>query len=450
MKKLVVLGAGESGVGAALLAQQKGWEVWVSDAGKVKEEYKNVLSHHGISLEEEGHSEEVVLQADEVVKSPGIPDHVPLVKKLVEKGIPVIGELEFAGRYTKAKCIGITGSNGKTTTTMLIHHILKRAGLNVGMAGNVGDSFAKVVAEGDPYEWMVLEISSFQLDGMFEFKCDIAILLNITEDHLDRYEYDLMKYARSKMRITQNQKADDWFIYNMDDPVTAEVMKTISSEARKAAFSLNETKGTVAHINDNQIIINPPDANRDINPITMTIQELALQGKHNLYNSMASGIAARIMEVRKDIIRECLTDFQNVEHRLELVNEVYGISFINDSKATNVNSTWYALESMSAPVVWIVGGVDKGNDYEQLKEMVTKKVKAIVCLGKDNKKLHEAFGDLVENIVDTDNMRDAVLAAYKSGLKGDAVLLSPACASFDLFEDYEDRGRQFKESVRNL
>ncbi len=450
MKKLVVLGAGESGVGAALLAHQKGWEVWVSDAGKVKEKYKNVLSHHGISLEEGGHSEEVILQADEVVKSPGIPDHVPLVKKLVAKGIPVIGELEFAGRYTKAKCIGITGSNGKTTTTLLIHHILKRAGLNVGIAGNVGDSFAKVVAEGDRFEWMVLEVSSFQLDGMFDFKCDIAILLNITEDHLDRYEYDLMKYARSKMRITQNQTADDWFIYNMDDPVTAEVMKTISIEARKAAFSINETTGTVAHFNDNQIIINLPDVHRDINPIIMTIQELALQGKHNLYNSMASGIAARILEVRKDLIRECLTDFQNVEHRLELVNEVYGISFINDSKATNVNSTWYALESMSAPVVWIVGGVDKGNDYEQLKEMVTKKVKAIVCLGKDNKKLHEAFGGLVENMVDADNMRDAVLAAYKSGLKGDVVLLSPACASFDLFEDYEDRGRQFKESVRNL
>ena len=285
---------------------------------------------------------------------------------------------------------------------------------------------------------------------MFDFKCDIAILLNITEDHLDRYEYDLMKYARSKMRITQNQTADDWFIYNLDDPVTAEVMKTISIEARKAAFSINETTGTVAHFNDNQIIINLPDVHRDINPIIMTIQELALQGKHNLYNSMASGIAARILEVRKDLIRECLTDFQNVEHRLELVNEVYGISFINDSKATNVNSTWYALESMSAPVVWIVGGVDKGNDYEQLKEMVTKKVKAIVCLGKDNKKLHEAFGGLVENMVDADNMRDAVLAAYKSGLKGDVVLLSPACASFDLFEDYEDRGRQFKESVRNL
>ncbi|MEQ9187054.1 MAG: UDP-N-acetylmuramoyl-L-alanine--D-glutamate ligase [Cryomorphaceae bacterium] len=450
MKKLVVLGAGESGVGAALLAQKVGWEVWVSDAGKVKDKYKNVLSHHGISLEEEGHSEEKILQADEVVKSPGIPDHVPLVKKLAEKGIPVIGELEFAGRYSKAKYVGITGSNGKTTTTMLVHHILKRAGIKVGMAGNVGESFARIVAEGDPFDWMVLEMSSFQLDGMFDFKCDIAILLNITEDHLDRYDHDLMKYAKSKMRITQNQTTDDWFIYNLDDPIIAEVSKTIQSKARKAPFSIQKISGTMAHVDNNQITINPPDENRDINPLTMTIQELALQGKHNLYNSMASGIAARIMEVRKDLIRECLTDFQNIEHRLEIVNEVYGIAFINDSKATNVNSTWYALESMSSPVVWIVGGVDKGNDYEQLKEMVKGKVKAIVCLGKDNKKLHEAFGGMIEHMVDADNMRDAVYAAYKAGAKGDTVLLSPACASFDLFEDYEDRGRQFKESVRNL
>jgi len=450
MKKLVVLGAGESGVGAALLGQKQGWEVLVSDAGKVKEKYRNVLSNNGISWEEEGHSEALILEADEVVKSPGIPDTAPLVKKLREKGVSVIGEIEFAGRYSKAKYVGITGSNGKTTTTMLTYHILKNAGLNVGMAGNVGKSFARIVAEGDPYEWMVLEISSFQLDGMFDFKCDIAILLNITEDHLDRYDYQLMNYARAKMRITQNQTKADWFIYNQDDPVTAEVMKLVSSGATPATFSIQETTGVMAHVDNNQVIINPPDASRDKHLLTMTIQELALQGKHNLYNSMAAGIAARILEVRKDIIRECLSDFQNIEHRLELVNEVYGISFINDSKATNVNSTWYALESMSKPVVWIAGGVDKGNDYRQIKDMVKDKVKAIICLGKDNKKLHEAFGDVIEHMVDADNMRDAVYAAYKMGEKGDAVLLSPACASFDLFEDYEDRGRQFKESVRNL
>ncbi len=446
MKKLIVLGGGESGVGAALLAKQKGWQVFVSDAGALKEKYKNVLLNNDILFEEKGHSDDQVLNADEVVKSPGIPDTASLVVKLREKGVPVISEIEFAGRYSKAKFIGITGSNGKTTTTLLTHSILKRAGINVGMGGNIGNSLASIVADGDHYDWIVLEISSFQLDGMYDFKCDIAILLNITEDHLDRYDYDLMKYASSKMRITQNQTSLDWFIYNEDDPVSHEIMKTIKSKATKAPFSIKQShEGLAAFANENELTINP-----NKNQFTMTMQELALQGKHNLYNSMASGIAARILEVRKDLIRECLSDFQNIEHRLELVNDVYGISFINDSKATNVNSTWYALESMNQPVVWIAGGVDKGNDYTQLEDMVKAKVKTLVCLGKDSAKLKEAFGAYVEEIIEVDNMRDAVYKAYKAGVKGDAVLLSPACASFDLFDDYEERGRQFKEAVRNL
>lgn len=446
MKRLVVLGGGESGVGAALLGKKQGWEVLLSDRGKLKEKYKDVLSNNAILFEEEIHTEEKVFAADLVVKSPGIPDDVPIVKALVKKGVPVISEIEFAGKYSKAKCIGITGSNGKTTTALLLHYILKSAGVNVGLAGNVGNSFASIVADNDPYEWMVLELSSFQLDGMFDFKCHIAVLLNITEDHLDRYEYKQMNYARAKMRIAQNQTSEDFLIYNHDDEIIRKVMSEASIKAKGMPFSIKEhNEGLAAFIINNELKINPIN-----NQLTMTIQELALQGKHNIYNSMASGIAARIMEVRKDLIRECLTDFQNIEHRLESVNEVCGISFINDSKATNVNSTWYALESMSQPVVWIVGGVDKGNDYAQLQEMVKQKVKGIVFLGKNNKKLHEAFDGVVENTADADNMRDAVYAAYKMGAKGDAVLLSPACASFDLFDDYEDRGRQFKESVRNL
>ncbi|MEZ4720619.1 MAG: UDP-N-acetylmuramoyl-L-alanine--D-glutamate ligase [Flavobacteriales bacterium] len=446
MARLVVLGGGESGVGAAVLAKKQGLEVFLSDGGKLKEKYKDVLSNHEILFEEGKHSEELILNADEVVKSPGIPEKAPMVKALLEKGIPVISEIEFAARHSKAKYVAITGSNGKTTTTLLTYHILKTAGMNVGLAGNVGKSLAAQVADGDPFEWYVLELSSFQLDGMFNFKADISILLNITEDHLDRYGYDVMNYARSKMRITQNQDANCWFIYNLDDPMTLKVMQEFELNAQLVPISIKQkTEGVSAFANENEIIINP-----NKNPLTMTIQELALQGKHNLYNSMASGIAARIMEVRKDLIRECLTDFQNIEHRLERVNTVYGMNFINDSKATNVNSTWYALESMDAPTVWIAGGVDKGNDYDQLKDMVKQKVKTLVCLGKDNSKLIEAFGDLVENIIEVETMRDAVYQAYKAGSKGDNILLSPACASFDLFQDYEDRGRQFKEAVRNL
>lgn len=444
---MAVLGAGESGVGAALLAQKNGIEVWVSDKGVIQEKYREVLSHHGIPFEEGKHTESQIEDADLVVKSPGIPDKVDLVQKLLKQGVPVVSEIEFAGKFTNARFVGITGSNGKTTTTLLIHHILQRSGMKVGLAGNVGKSLAGLLAEGDDYDWIVVELSSFQLDGVFDFKCDIALLLNITPDHLDRYDYDLMKYASAKMRITQNQDQDCHFIYNLDDPITAEAMKAIEINAQMVPFSIEQklTEGDGAFIDNEHIIINTNN-----NSFTMTIQELALQGKHNLYNSMASGVAARILEVRKDLIRECLSDFQNIEHRLEYVNTIYGMRFINDSKATNVNSAWYALESMSEPVVWIVGGVDKGNDYDQVMDLVKEKVRAIVCLGKDNTKLHEVFGDVVEHIADADNMRDAVYASYKLGQKGDAVLLSPACASFDLFQDYEDRGRQFKEAVRNL
>jgi UDP-N-acetylmuramoylalanine--D-glutamate ligase len=445
MKELIVLGAGESGVGAALLAKQQGFSVFVSDAGKLKEKYKKTLLENNIDFEEGSHDQARILSADEVVKSPGIPDKAALIVALHEKNIPVISEIEFAGRYSDARFIGISGSNGKTTTALLTHHILKKGGVKVGLAGNVGKSLASLIFEGGDYDWIVLELSSFQLDGMYDFKLDVAILTNITPDHLDRYDYELMKYARSKMRLTQNQDKNCWFIYNEDDTVTNEIMRLVDVNAQLVPFSIeHKTEGVSAFANDQEFTIYP------INPLTMTIQELALQGKHNLYNSMAAGIAGRILEVRKETIRECLADFQNIEHRLEHVNTVYGIDFINDSKATNVNSSWYALESMSQPVVWIAGGVDKGNDYEQLLEMVKSKVKAIVCLGKDNAKLHEAFGEHVEIISDTDNMRDAVYAAYKLGGKGDAVLLSPACASFDLFQDYEDRGRQFKEAVRNL
>lgn len=444
MDRIVVLGGGESGVGAALLAQKNGLDVFLSDGGMLKEKYKSVLLNNDIAFEEGKHTEALILNATTVVKSPGIAGKALLVQKLVERGIPVISEIEFAGRYSKARFVAITGSNGKTTTTLLLYHILKKSGMNVAMGGNVGISLASLLLEKD-YDWVVLELSSFQLDDMHDFKVDIAILLNITPDHLDRYEYDIMKYARSKMRITQNQDENCWFIYNADDPITADVMKEVELKAQLVPISIkNKTEGVSAFATEKEIIINPN------NPLTMTIQELALQGKHNLYNSMASGIASRILEVRKDVIRECLTDFQNVEHRLEHVNSVYGITFINDSKATNVNSAWYALESMNQPVVWIAGGVDKGNDYSQIKDMVKSKVKALICLGKDNSKLKAEFADVVDLIIEADNMRDAVYAAYKQGDKGDAVLLSPACASFDLFADYEDRGRQFKEAVRNL
>ena len=443
-KKIVVLGAGESGVGAAILAKKKGCEVFVSDAGKIAEKYKEVLLHNKIDWEEGKHSLEKVFSADEVVKSPGIPDSVKLIVELREKGIPVISEIEFAARYTRAKLICITGSNGKTTTTLMTHFILKNAGLNVAVCGNVGESFAKLVAEGN-YDYYVIELSSFQLDGMYDFKADVAILLNITPDHLDRYDYDMQKYVDSKFRIIQNQTEEDVFIYNADDELILKELEKRNIKAQMYPFSLEKKLQEGAYVENEEIKININ--NQQTN---MSIHELAQQGKHNAYNSMASGIAGRVLEIRKEIIRDSLSDFQNVEHRLEFVANVHGIEFINDSKATNVNSTWYALESMQKPTIWIAGGVDKGNDYEFLSGLVKQKVVGMVCLGTDNTKLHKAFDGIVENIWDASNAQEAVGLAYRLAKKGYAVLLSPACASFDLFENYEDRGNQFKRAVRSL
>jgi len=442
--KIVVLGAAESGVGTAVLASQQGYDVFVSDAGGIKENYKKLLDDNRISYEEGNHTMDKLLEAAEVVKSPGIPDTADIVKKITAKNIPVVSEIEFACRFTDAKMICITGTNGKTTTTLLTYHILKKAGLNVGLAGNVGKSFAMQVAE-KKYEYFVLELSSFQLDGMYKFKADIAILLNITPDHLDRYDYSVQKYINSKFRIIQNQGSSDSFIFNADDEVTAvEVLKR-NPQMTLYPFSIKKEESMTAFVKENQLTINIKN-----NPLTMSIFELALQGKHNLYNSMAAGIAARVIDIRKDLVRESFSDFQNVEHRLEKVNTVHGIEFINDSKATNVNSAWFALESMDKPVIWIMGGQDKGNDYAMLRDLVKEKVKAIVCLGLDNKKIHKAFKDIVPDITDTISAASAVKAAYKKGKKGDVVLLSPCCASFDLFKNYEDRGRQFKEAVRSL
>ncbi|GAB4134442.1 MAG: UDP-N-acetylmuramoyl-L-alanine--D-glutamate ligase [Bacteroidia bacterium] len=445
MKRIAILGAGESGTGAALLARQKGYDVFVSDKGAIKDKYKSVLSNNEIEWEELKHSEEKILNADEVIKSPGIPETVPLIKALRNKGIPVISEIEFAARYTKAKMVCITGSNGKTTTASLTYHILKKAGLNVALGGNVGHSFAALVAE-NKYDVFVLELSSFQLDDMYDFRADIAILTNITPDHLDRYEYKLENYAAAKFRITRNQRPEDAFIFCIDDEVTMHEMQKYKINARTFPFSIKEQLERGAWIKNKEIIINT----NSNNPFTMTIEELALQGKHNLYNSMAAGIAAKLLEVRKESIRESLSDFQSVEHRLEFVARINNIDFVNDSKATNVNSTWYALESVNTPVVWIVGGVDKGNDYSQLFDLVKDKVKAIVCLGTDNSKIIKAFQDKVETIVEAANAKEAVDLSYRIAKKGDTVLLSPACASFDMFENYEDRGRQFKAAVRSL
>ncbi|MBT6746906.1 MAG: UDP-N-acetylmuramoyl-L-alanine--D-glutamate ligase [Flavobacteriales bacterium] len=446
MKNLVVLGGGESGIGAAILGLKKGYKVFVSDKGRIKEKYKKVLSNLALEWEEKQHSEDLIFQADVVVKSPGIPDTVLLVEQLIEKGIEVISEIEFAGRFTEAKMICVTGSNGKTTTALLLYHILKNGGLNVGLAGNVGKSLALQVAE-DNFDFYVVELSSFQLDGMFHFKADIAILMNITPDHLDRYDYEMQKYIDSKFRIIQNQASTDYFIYCLDDENIAKEVSKRDFKSQLIPFTieqdLNELQG--AYIKNEQLLINYK--NQELN---MSIYKLALEGKHNIYNSMASGVASSILELRKDVVRDSLTDFQNVEHRMEKVVSVHGIDFVNDSKATNINSAWYALETMPAGVVWIVGGVDKGNDYSILKDVVKEKVTAIVCLGKDNTKIREAFKDSGVSIAETVSMEGAVKFAYQLGKKGDTVLLSPACASFDLFEDYEDRGRQFKEQVRGL
>lgn len=445
-KRIVILGSGESGVGSAILAQTKGFDVFVSDKGLIAEKYKTVLQEKQIAFEEGQHTEALVLNADEIIKSPGIPDKVELVKKAREKQIPVISEIEFAGRYTNAKKICITGSNGKTTTTLLTYHILQKAGYNVGLGGNVGKSFAWQVAT-ELFDYYVLELSSFQLDGMHNFKADIAVLLNITPDHLDRYDYKFENYAFSKFRITQNQSGEDFFIYCADDKVIEAYMKQLDIKAQKIPFSIKEEiEGPGAYLKDETQIT----LNYNPKPLIMTIEQLALQGKHNVYNSMAAGLAASIVDIRKDIIRESLEDFENAEHRLEFVASINGIEFINDSKATNVNSAWYALESMQKPVVWIVGGQDKGNDYNELIDLVKEKVKAIVCLGVDNSKIINAFKGVVDTIVETQSATEAVAASYKLGKKGDVVLLSPACASFDLFQNYEDRGMQFKGAVRGL
>jgi UDP-N-acetylmuramoylalanine--D-glutamate ligase len=442
--KIAILGAAESGIGTAMLAQKQGWEVFVSDKGKIAEKYKKELIEFSIPYEEEKHSTQKILEAELIVKSPGIPDKAPIIVEAHKRGIKVISEIEFAARYTSAKLIVITGTNGKTTTTLLTYHIFKKAGLNVGLGGNVGQSFARQVAD-HSYDFYILELSSFQLDGMFDFKADVAILLNITPDHLDRYDYELENYVFSKFRVIQNMDKAGAFIYCSDDSVTNSYLKNIKTTPQLLPFSLTKEQQNGAFIQDNLIHFNiQPD------PFTMSIFDLALQGKHNQYNSMAAGIAARVFDIRKEIVRESLMDFENIEHRLEFVAKVHGIEFINDSKATNVNSTWYALESVNNPIIWIVGGVDKGNDYEMLTDLVKQRVKAIVCMGKDNQKIHDAFKGIIEQIVDTQSAKEAVKAAYLMGKKGDAVLLSPACASFDLFENYEDRGRQFKQAVREL
>jgi UDP-N-acetylmuramoylalanine--D-glutamate ligase len=442
--KIVILGAGESGTGSAVLAQKKGFDVFVSDMGQIKDEYREILEKNKIKWEEGNHTEKTILSADEVIKSPGIKENAPIILKIREKGIPVISEIEFAGRYADGINICITGSNGKTTVTNLIYHILKKAGKNVAMTGNVGNSYAMAVAEGS-YDYYVIELSSFQLDGMYKFKAHIAVLMNITPDHLDRYGYEFQNYIDSKFRITQNQGLSDFLIYWAGDPVIKKELSKKQYGMTLLPFSDEIKEGMTAYIEDNQLIIDFPNKTK-----LMTIHELALKGRHNTYNSMAAAIAGKVLNIRKDVIRESLADFQGVEHRLEPVITVCGIDFINDSKATNVNSTWYAIECMETDLVWIVGGVDKGNDYSELFSVVKKKVKAIVCLGKDNKKIMEAFKDKVPTIVETTSMEEAVRSSYYLAKKGETVLLSPCCASFDLFKNYEDRGRQFKEAVRNL
>jgi UDP-N-acetylmuramoylalanine--D-glutamate ligase len=441
---LVILGAGESGVGAAILAKAKGWRVFVSDLSAIKPSFQEELGSQGVEFEAEQHTMDKILAADLLIKSPGIPEKTELMQAIRAKGIKVISEIEFAGYYSSAKHICITGSNGKTTTTMWCYHILKKAGLNVGLAGNVGQSFAKQVATAH-YDYYVLELSSFQLDDMYDFRADIAILTNITPDHLDRYNYQMENYVRAKFRILQNQTAADFFIYNADDATITSQLKQLQTTTQLLPFSMNVAQNPGGFADQKQLYIN---INKQ--QLTMSIHELALKGKHNTQNALAAGIAARLVEIRTDIVRESLQDFVNVEHRMEFVAKVNGIEFINDSKATNINAAWFALESMEKPTVWIVGGVDKGNDYSELFELATQKVKAIVCLGLDNQKIIEAFKDKVEVIVEAKSANEAVSFAYQLAGKDDAVLLSPACASFDLFSSYEDRGQQFKQAVRML
>ncbi|WP_396169662.1 UDP-N-acetylmuramoyl-L-alanine--D-glutamate ligase [Flavobacterium sp.] len=444
--RLVVLGGGESGVGTAILGKSKGYDVFVSDFGKIKESYKQVLIQNEIAWEEEKHTEELILNADVVMKSPGIPEKKSaIVIKLVEKGVPVISEIEFAAPFTKALTIGITGSNGKTTTTMLTYHLLKSAGLNVGLGGNIGKSFAWQVAD-DLYDSYVLELSSFQLDGIADYKPHIAIITNISPDHLDRYDYKYENYIASKFRITMNQTEDDYLIYDADDEAISEWLKTNKTKAQLIPFSLTQTIEMGAFIKEKTMEVNIINEEE----FTMETETMALEGKHNMKNAMAATSVAKLMKIRNATIRESLSNFQGVEHRLEKVLKIQNVKYINDSKATNVNATFFALDSMNTPTVWIVGGVDKGNDYNELMSMVREKVKAIICLGVDNKKIIDMFGNVVDIMIEVNNMQDAVNMAQRLSEKGDTVLLSPACASFDLFENYEDRGNQFKNAVRNL
>lgn len=438
------MGAGESGVGTAILALKKNFDVFVSDQGKIREKYKETLINYSIEFEEGIHSEERILEAALIVKSPGIPEKAPIIQKLKNKRIPVISEIEFAGRYTNAKTICITGSNGKTTTTLLTYHILKNAGYNVGLAGNIGKSFAWQVAT-ENFDIYVIELSSFQLDGMYDFKADVAVLMNITPDHLDRYDYNFQNYTDSKFRITQNQTKSDYFIFCADDETIINEINKREINSQLIPFTLSKPPLTGAGILNEQLIIN-----FNKNQFSMSILDLALQGKHNAYNSMAAAISSMAFQIRDEKLRISLSDFTGVEHRLEHFLRVHDIEFINDSKATNINSTWYALESINKPIVWIAGGIDKGNDYTMLYDLVKEKVKALVCLGRNNSKLHNSFEGIIKNIVEASSMEEAVKSAYYLARNGDAVLLSPACASFDLFENYEDRGNQFKREVRNL
>ena len=444
MQRIVVLGGGESGVGSAVLAKVKGFDVFLSDMGMLKKEAKDMLAKWQIEYEEGGHTPEKILNATEVIKSPGIPDKAPLIVALKEKGIGIISEIEFAGRYDTAKKICITGSNGKTTTTSLIYYMFKNAGLNVGLAGNIGQSYAYQVAT-EKYDYYVLELSSFQLDGMYSFKADIAILMNITPDHLDRYDYKMQNYINSKFRITQNMKEEDCFIFCDDDPVTIGELEKIVTRAKMLPFTQEKKVEEGAFVQDDKMVVN---INGDVDFIYL--KELALQGKHNVYNSMAAAIAAKAIKIDKKVIRESLMTFSGVEHRMEKVLKVKNVLYINDSKATNVNSSWYALDSMTTPVIWIAGGTDKGNDYEPLYNFVKEKVRVLICMGVDNEKLHKSFADKVDMIFDVKSAKEAVAKAYEVAQSGETVLLSPCCASFDLFKNYEDRGRQFKDAVREL
>ena len=440
-KNIVILGGAESGVGAAVLAKVKGFNVWLSDMGTIKPKFKEKLEEYQIAWEEGGHTEEKVLAAHEIIKSPGIPDTAPIVKKAIAKNIPIISEIEFAGRYTDAKMVCITGSNGKTTTTLLTYHILQKAGLNVGLAGNVGNSLAYQVAT-THHDVYVIELSSFQLDNMYEFKANVAVLLNITPDHLDRYDYKMENYAAAKFRIMQNQTSDDTFIFWYDDPIIAAQLKQVHTEARLLPFTARNDEQCAAFMTDDVLHFNLPE-----NAWQVERNELSLKGLHNIYNSMAAGLSASVLDIKNDVIRAALADFEAVEHRLQFIRKVGGVTYINDSKATNVNATWYALESMTEPVVLILGGVDKGNDYSEIEPLVKEKVKAIVCLGVDNTKLHNFFDGKVPVVTDARSMAECVEKCHELAESGNTVLLSPCCASFDLFKNMEDRGEQFKENV---